>query len=158
MKPVRFAHTRQHHLQLRETRIGQGFAGNRAPGLEPFPFTGERTDPSLDPIRSDQCGVEGEQLREFRLVGLELLPGRPDSSLLICWILDLDQTERQAVDEQHDIRPTFVLALDNGELVDRQPVVVGRVLEVDAEDLCSARITSLWARCAAGRLRTCYKR
>ena len=46
-------------------------------------------------------------------------------------VLQLDDRERQAVDEEHDVRPAVVLALDDGELVDRQPVVVLRVVEVD---------------------------
>ena len=39
--------------------------------------------------------------------------------------------QRQAVDEQHDVRPAAVLALDDGELVDREPVVLLGPLEVD---------------------------
>ena len=39
--------------------------------------------------------------------------------------------QRQAVDEHHDVRPAVVLVLDDGELVDRQPVVVVGVVEVE---------------------------
>ena len=46
-------------------------------------------------------------------------------------VLQLDDAQRQAVDEQHDIRAAGIPALGDGELVDRQPVVGGGVVEVD---------------------------
>ena len=72
-------------------------------------------------------------------VGLDLLPGRPHRGLLVRRVLELDQAQWKAVDEQHDVRPPLVLVLDDGELVDRQPVVVGGVLVVEDGDLGSAQ-------------------
>ena len=43
----------------------------------------------------------------------------------------------QAVDEEHHVRSPSVPVLRDAELVDRQPVVVGRILEVDYADLIS---------------------
>ena len=137
-KPARFAHTRQHHLQLGQMRAGQRLAVHRAPRFEPFPRGRERTDTRVNSVRSDKHSIESEQLGEFRLVGLELLPGRPHRGLLIRRVLEFDQTEWQAVDEQHDVGPTLVLVLHDRELVDRQPIVVGRVVKVEAQDLRSA--------------------
>ena len=45
---------------------------------------------------------------------------------------------REAVDEQDHVRPTSMLAFGYRELVNREPVVVLRVLIVDDLDLCSA--------------------
>ena len=39
--------------------------------------------------------------------------------------------ERQAVHEQHHVRPPRVLAFDDGELVDGEPVVVVGIVEID---------------------------
>ena len=46
-------------------------------------------------------------------------------------ILQLDYREGQTVHEDDDVRPASVLALDDSELIDREPVVVLRGVEVD---------------------------
>ena len=46
--------------------------------------------------------------------------------------------QRKAVDEEHHVRPAVVLVLDDRELVDRQPVVVVRIVEVDHPRLRAA--------------------
>ena len=46
-------------------------------------------------------------------------------------VLDLDLAEREAVDEEEDVRPPVLLADDDPELVDREELVALRVLEVD---------------------------
>ena len=51
-------------------------------------------------------------------------------------VLQFDYAKGQAVDEQHDVRPSGIPVLRNSELVDRQPVVVGGVVEVDDLRLC----------------------
>ena len=138
-EPVPLAHPLEHHLQLGQMRGGEGLAAYRAPRLEPLPPCGECAHARLDSVRSDERRVEGEQVREFGLVGLDLVPGRPDRGLLVRRVLELDQTKRKAVDEQHDVRPPLVLAVDDSELVDRQPVVVGGVIEVEDGDLRTAK-------------------
>jgi hypothetical protein len=40
-------------------------------------------------------------------------------------------SERQPVDEQHDVRPPDALAFSHGELVDREPVVVVWFVEIE---------------------------
>ena len=62
----------------------------------------------------------------------------PDGRVLVGRVLQLDHRERQAVDEEHDVGPALVLAFDDRELVDRQPVVVGRIVEVDHPRLVAA--------------------
>ena len=66
-----------------------------------------------------------------RLVGLELLPGRPQGGVLIRRVLEFNDAQRQAVDKQHHVGPAGVLILGDCELVDRQPVVAGGFVEVD---------------------------
>ena len=137
-EPLPLAYPLDHHLQLGQMRVGQRLAVYRPPRLEPLAPGGERAHARVDSVRSDERGVEGEQVRELGPVGLDLLPGRPDRGLLVRRVLELDQAERKAVDEQHDVRAPLVLSVDDGELVDRQPVVVGGVLVVEDGDLGSA--------------------
>ena len=71
-----------------------------------------------------------QQRGNLRLVGLHLGVGAPDRRVLIRRVLQLDQPQRQPVDEDHDVRPAVVLPLDHRELVHRQPVVRAHVAEI----------------------------
>ena len=128
----------EQHLELREARVGQRLARDRAPRLEPLPPGRQRADACFEAIRYDERGVEREQRRDLRLVGLKLLEGRPDGGVLVGRVLQLDDGERQAVDEQHDVRPPFVLVLDDRELIDREPVVARRFAKVEHANLRAA--------------------
>ena len=125
------ADARQHHLQLGCAGVGQGLAGDRPPGLEPLAARRERSNSGIYAVGDDQDGVHGEQGRQFRPVGLQLLPCGPDRGVLVARILHFDQAQRKAVDEQHDVGPALVVVLDDRELVGGEPVVVGGPLEVD---------------------------
>ena len=110
---------------------GRLFARNGPPHLEPFLVGRQRTDPGLQAVRDDQRLVVVEQRRNFLLVGLQLVPGVPDRGVLVGGVLEFDHAQRQPVDEHHDVGPAVVLALDHRELVDDQPIVVGRLVEID---------------------------
>ena len=75
-----------------------------------------------------------QQRGNLRLVSLELRVGAPDRRVLIRRILQLDQAQRQAVEEDHDVRPPVVLPLDHRELVHYQPIICGGIVEVDKTD------------------------
>ena len=126
-------HALEQHLQLRQVRVGQRLARDRAPGLEPLRARRRacRCAPAT-PSETTSTALYANSDGISRLVGLELLEGRPDRGVLVGGVLQLDDRQRQAVDEQHHVRPARVLVLDDGELVDGQPVVVVRVVEVDA--------------------------
>ena len=64
-----------------------------------------------------------------------MLERRPDRRVLVGGVLQLDDAQRQPVDEQHDVRPAFVLVLDDRELVHCEPVVGLRFVEVEYADL-----------------------
>ena len=123
------------HLQLRQLRVGQGLPRYRAPRLEPLPRGSQRSDAGFQSIRHDECRVEREQRGDLGLVGLKLLKRGPDRRILGGRVLQLDDTQRQPVDEQHDVRPAFVLVLNDRELVDCQPVVRPGSVEVNHADL-----------------------
>ncbi len=137
-QPAPVEDTFEQHLELRQARVGQRLARNRAPRLEPLLPGRQRADARFQSVRHDERGVEREQRRDLRLVGLKLLEGRRDGGVLVGGVLQLDDGERQSVHEQHDVRPPFVLVLDDGELVDGKPVVVVRVVEVERADLVAA--------------------
>ena len=106
-------------------------AGNGAPRLEPFLAGAERADARLHAVGGDQHRIGIEQRRDLRLIGLQLVERRPDVGVLVGRVLQFDDGQRQPVDEQHHVRPAGVLAFGDGELIDGEPVVVLRVVEVD---------------------------
>ena len=119
------------HLELGEEHRSQLLAGDGAPGLEPFPPGGEGAEPGLDAVRYGEHRIEGEQRGQLRLVGPELLPGTAEGRVLVPRVLELDDGEWQTVDEQDDVGAALVVALLYPELVDDEPVVVRRLLEVE---------------------------
>ena len=60
-------------------------------------------------------------------------------------VLQLDNAERQAVDEHHQIRAAVVAAFDDRELVRHQPVVVAGIVEINQPDLVALIVPSLVA-------------
>ena len=135
------AGTFENHTELRQGRVGQPFAGNRAPWLEPFPASGQRADTRFQSVGHDQHGVEGKQRWDFGLIRLKLLERRPDRGVLVYGTLQLDDPQWQAVSEKHDVGPPLALVLDNSELIDGEPVVGFRVVEVKDVDLTAANPT-----------------
>ncbi len=61
-----------------------------------------------------------------------------DRGVLVGRVLQLDDGERQSVDEQHDVGSPLAPVLDDGELVDCEPVVSVRLVEVDHAHLSAA--------------------
>ena len=135
---ARLEHAFDQHLQLRQEHRRQPFAVDGPPRLEPLPSRRERAEPGLDAVRYGQDGVEGEQRRQLRPIGPELPPGGVDGGVLVGGVLQLDDAQRQAVDEHHHVGPAFALVLDHGELVDHEPVVGVGLVEVEHPHLRAA--------------------
>ena len=114
------------------------FAGDGSPGLEPLPAGGEGADSGFRAVGDDQQLVEGEERGDVRLVGLELLPGAFDCGAFVGRVLEFDDAEREAVDEEDDVGAVSVVAVGDRELVDGEPVVGGGSVEVDHFDLGAA--------------------
>ncbi len=129
-----------HHLHRGQVRVGQPVAGDRAPRLEPLPSGAERADPRLHAVGGDEHGVGRKEQRDLHLVGLELLECGPDGCVLGGGVLQLQHPQRQAVDEQHHVRPAGVLVLRDRELVDCEPVVARGIVEVDHPRLGAADV------------------
>ncbi len=134
-EPPVIAHPLHQHLELRQRQVCELLAGDGAPRLEPLAARGQRPEPGLQPVGHHHRRIHREQPRQVVLVGLELVPRRPDGGVGVGRVLEFDHPERQPVDEQHDVGAPFGLVLNDGELVDCQPVVVGGVVEVDHPSL-----------------------
>ena len=48
---------------------------------------------------------------------------------------ELDHAQGQAIDENHDVGPAVSAILDDGELIDGEPIVIIQVLKVEQPDL-----------------------
>src|SRR5512145_3398767 len=116
--------TTDQYLQLGNASRRQLLPLDSAPGSKAFLVRGQCTQPRLDTVRNNQRLVEHVQRRKLSLVGLQLLEGTPDGGVLGNRVLQLDNRQRQPIDEHHDIRTPSVPKLRHSELVDDQPVVV----------------------------------
>ena len=137
-QPLPIADALQQDAQLEWVDLLEALARHGAPRLEPLPPRGERAEPRLRAVRGDEQLIHREQRGQLGLVGLELLPRLADAGLLVGRVLELDHAERQAVDEQHDIGAAGVLALADGDLVDREEVVGARFVVVEDGGLRAA--------------------
>ena len=117
-------------------QLGGAFGGDvvaryRAPGHEPFAVGGQRADPRGQPVRNHQSRIRVKEGRNLRLVGLKLIERTIKGGIFIAGVLELDHAQRQAVDKDDNIRPPVGLVFDDGELINRQPIVRGQVFKVD---------------------------
>ena len=99
---------------------------------------GEGADAGLDPVGDDQRLVHAEQCGQLGLVGLELVPGGPDGGVLVGRVFKLDDGEGQTVEEEHDIGAARIFVFADGELVDREPAIGVRILEINNARLRAA--------------------
>ena len=74
-------------------------------------------------------------------VSLKLFVGLPHIGVQVGRVLEFQQHQGQAVDEQDDVGPARVPGATNRELVDRQPVVGLRLGPVDQPHEVAARFT-----------------
>ena len=114
---------------------GNNFAVRGAPGHEALLIGGQRAYARCDAVRGDKDCVRPEERRDLRLVGLKLVVRARKRGVLAARRFQLDHAQRQAVDEDDDIRPAVDAALNHRELARRQPVVRGEIVEIDQADL-----------------------
>jgi len=123
-------HAAHQHFQLQFRGRGRRVPGHRPPRHKPLPLGAERTDARLHAVRCHQRFVKHKQRWNLLLVSLQLIERRARGGRLISRILQLQHRQRQAVDEQHDVRAAGVTVLGDGELTHRQVVVVVGVVEI----------------------------
>ena len=139
-EPGFLEHALDQHLKLGVEDRREFLATDRAPRLEPLVARRERADPRLEAIRDHENRVAGEHRRQLGLVGQQLVVCRAHGGGLVRRVLQFDDRERQAVDEDDDVRAARVLVLLNGELVDDEPVVRFGFVEVEYANLRSSNV------------------
>jgi hypothetical protein len=112
-------------------RSRQLMAFHGTPGQKPFATRRERSDSRFHSIRNDKGLVKTENRRNFSLIRLDLVESRPDGRPFVSGILEFQESEWQPIDKYHDIGPTRMLVLQNGELVDGEPIVVLGLVIID---------------------------
>ena len=100
-------------------------------GHEALDIGGQGADARLDAVGGHEDGVGAKQRGDLLLVGLKLVERHFQGGVLIAGVFELDYAQGQAVDKYHDVGAAVVLVLDGGELIEREPVVVFGVAEVD---------------------------
>ena len=95
-------------------------------------------DAGCDTVRDKQGLIEGKEGGQFRLVGLELVERRPDGCVLIRRVLEFHDAQRQAVEEEHDVRAARITVIRDAKLVDGEPIICLGIVEIDRESLRAA--------------------
>ena len=96
--------------------------------LEP---AGEGTHRRAGAIGDHRDRVGGEHRRDVAAVVADLGKCLLQRGDLVGRVLQLDQRQRQPVDEHQHVRAAGLAVLDDAELVDRQPVIGVGIVEVD---------------------------
>ena len=129
-QPALVEHPTDQHLERRP--VGDDVAPiDRLPRRVVLPASGERAHRRRGPVRDDDEGVGREQRRDVVAVGLHLVPGAAQGGVRVAGVLQLQQGDRQPVEEDDDVGPTVLAGLHDGELVHDEPVVARRLLPVD---------------------------
>ncbi len=114
-----------------------------APAGKALDIRRQRAHTRLAAITDHQNLVVVENIRNLLLVGLDLVECLDQISMHIRWVLQLQQHQRQAVDEQNDVRTAGMLRPLNAELVDGQPLVGPHIGPVDQAHEVTTRLAIL---------------
>ncbi len=102
-----------------------------APRHEALLVSRQRADPRRQTIRGHQQCVAAKQCRDLLLVGLKLIESACQGGALSPGGFELNNGQRQPVDEQHNVWSSLHLSGNYRKLLHCQPVVVARLLKVD---------------------------
>src|SRR5690625_6569367 len=98
-----------------------------APRHEALLVRRQRADPRRQTIRGHQQCVAAKQGRDLSLVGLKLVESACQGGVLAARGLELNNGQRQAVDEQPNAWPSLALSANHPKLLHPQPVSVARL-------------------------------
>src|SRR6266487_5016665 len=85
------------------------------------------------------------QRRNFLLVGLDLVESGREPFVCVFRNLQLDESKRQSVDEDDNVRAAVVMTFNDGELVHSQPIVRVGIVEVDQSDVIASNASVIAA-------------
>ena len=137
-KAVGLKNTLQHHLKLGHARVCQSLTGDGAPGLEPLPAGGQRADAGLGPVRDHQRLFIENRVGSSDLYVCNCCHAVQMVASSSAGFLSSMTPRGRPLTKEHHIRPAGTLILPDGELVDGQPVVVGRFVEIKDQNMVSA--------------------
>lgn len=121
-------------IELGDGRGDDAVAGDGLPGHEALAVGGKRADAGFETVGDDEGFVVSEKRGNLLLVGLQLVEGGPDGGVLIGGVLELDDGEGQTVKKDDEVWAAVLVVLDDGELVDDEPVVVLHAVEIEEAD------------------------
>src|SRR5262249_27170347 len=116
-KAVLFEDALDQHIQLERAFRRNILAVNRAPGHKALPVCRDRARLGLNAIRDYDDLVVGKEAGNILLVGLDLVECVVDRGVLVANVLELDNSERKAVDENQNVGSSVIALIDNGELI-----------------------------------------
>jgi hypothetical protein len=138
-QPLRGERALHQRPQLQPAAVDQRLAIYGTPGHEAVQPSGDGPDAGLETVGGDKGKVEAHEVGEIMDVGLELVPGGDDVAVGRAFQLQYDQ--RQPINVEDDIRASPpVLELFDRELLQRQPLVVLRMVDVDQAELAIADV------------------
>ena len=148
-QPRRVARAAQHGFQRDDALLP--FAVDLLPVVEVLPPGRERADLAGAAVGEDDERVVREELRDGGLVVAQVVPERVLQPLVRR--LQLDEDQRQAVDEPHQVGAAFVDLAGDPELRGQEEVVAVGVIPVDDADGDGLRHRLVAARpaCASAR-------
>ncbi len=114
-----------------------------APAGKALDICRQRAHACFAAVADHQNLVVVKDIRNLLLVGLDLVECLDQIRMHIRRVLQLQQHQRQAVDEQNDVRPPGMFWPLDTELIDRQPLVGSRVRPVDQPHEIAARLAIL---------------
>ena len=123
------------HLQFEVTFGLDLFAIDGTPGHEAIPTCTQAADARQHPIGCDHDLIRQEERRNLGFVGFELFEGAEGIGFFFSRVFKLQDGQGDAVDEHDHIGAAVVRAavdgLNHGELVERQPVVVVEIVQIE---------------------------
>ena len=137
-------HTTHQGLQfLKLPQWVEVYSINRAPSHKALGVGRQRTHQRVGAVRDHQHLVVLEHVRYLLFVRLDLVEGLPDVGVLVGGVLDFQQHQRQAVEEQDDVGAAGFVGTFDGELVDGPPFVLLGVCPVDQANEVAACLAIL---------------
>jgi len=108
---------------------------DRSPPGEPFERGRDGSNSCLDTIRDHHHGIIGEKGGNLIHVGLQLIVGHGQGCLFIGRVFQFEDDDRYPIDEEDNIRPSYVFLLLDGILIHDKKFVVFRMGTVKETDL-----------------------
>jgi hypothetical protein len=136
-------HPAYQHLKLRQSRRGKRAAVDRLPWRVVLELAAKGTEPRLGAGGDDAHSAEGEQRRDLRRVGAQLVPCATERRALLPRHLQLDQPEWEPVDEHEHVRAAGLVVFLHAHLVDDHEVIALGILEIDEPGDVMAEVAPL---------------